>query len=117
MNKTITSLTLASVALLSQFASRSHAADALVYKGTSGPGLGRKIVLLAGDEEYRSEEGLPQMAKILAVRHGFTCTVLFSINSAGNIDPDCQTNQPGLQALDTADLCVMQLRFREWPDE
>jgi hypothetical protein len=82
------------------------------------PGHGRHIVFLSGDEEYRSEEGLPMLAKILAVRDGFTCTVLFPINSAtGDIDPDCQTNEPGLEALDNADLCIMQLRFREWPDE
>ena len=77
---------------------------------------GKSIVFLAGDEEYRSEEGLPQLAKILAFRHGFKCTVLFSINGKGEIDPDRHDNQPGLAALDTADLCVMLLRFREWPD-
>ena len=77
---------------------------------------GKSIVFLAGDEEYRSEEGLPQLAKILAFRHGFKCTVLFSINDKGEIDPDRHDNQPGLAALDTADLCVMLLRFREWPD-
>ncbi len=47
--------------------------------GTRGPGVGKHIVLLAGDDgEYHSEEALPALAKILAVRHGFTCTVLFS---------------------------------------
>jgi hypothetical protein len=96
----------------------ARAGEGVSYKGAAGPGHGKRIVFLAGDEEYRSEEGLPMLAKILAARHGFTCTVLFSINPAtGNIDPDCQTNLPGIEALDTADLCVMQLRFREWPDE
>jgi len=105
---------LAILTLLTPMAARP--ADGVEFKGTSGPGLGRHIVFLAGDEEYRSEEGLPMLAKILAARHGFTCTVLFSINAAGDIDPDCQTNEPGIEALDTADLCVMLLRFREWPD-
>ena len=73
---------------------------------------GKRIVLLAGDEEYRSEEGLPQLAKILSQRHGFRCTVLFSINAKGEIDPDVQTNQPGLHLLSQADLVVMALRFR-----
>jgi hypothetical protein len=92
--------------------------EGLVYEGGAGPGRGKRIVFLAGDEEYRSEEGLPMLAKILAARHGFKCTVLFSINPAdGTIAPDAQTNQPGLQALDSADLCVMLLRFRQWPDE
>ncbi|HJP82732.1 MAG TPA: ThuA domain-containing protein [Fimbriimonadaceae bacterium] len=89
----------------------------IVHEGQKGPGKGKEIVLLAGDEEYRSEEGLPQLAKILANRHGFKCTVLFSIDAKGFIDPNCQTNQPGMQALEHADLCIMQLRFRNWPDE
>ena len=99
------------------FAGRTHAADGVVYQGTNGPGQGKHIVFLAGDEEYRSEEGLPMLAKILAVRHGFKCTVLFAINPAdGTIDPLTLTNMPGLAALDSADLCVMGLRFRELPD-
>ena len=103
--------------LLTLLAPNAWPADGVVYEGAQGPGHGRHIVFLAGDEEYRSEEGLPMLAKILAAHHGFTCTVLFSINPAtGDIDPDCQTNEPGIEALDTADLCVMLLRFREWPD-
>ena len=99
------------------FAGWTCAADGVVYQGQKGPGKGKHIVFLAGDEEYRSEEGLPMLAKILAVRHGFKCTVLFSINPAGGtIDPLTQTNMPGLAALDSADLCVMGLRFRELPD-
>jgi hypothetical protein len=88
--------------------------DWVVYEGERKNG--KHIVFLAGDEEYRSEEGLPQMAKILAFRHGFKCTVLFSINEKGEIDPDVRDNQPGLENLKTADLVVMLLRFREWPD-
>ena len=105
---------------MSQFAlpGWTHAADGVVYQGSQGPGQGKHIVLLAGDEEYRSEEGLPMLAKILAVRHGFKCTVLFPINPAdGTIDPLTLTNMPGLAALDSADLCVMGLRFRELPDQ
>lgn len=93
------------------------AGDWVVYEGKRGPGRGKHIVFLSGDEEYRSEEGLPQLAKILAAQHGFKCTVLFSINKAGEIDPNTRNNQPGIEALDSADLCVMALRFREWPDE
>jgi hypothetical protein len=95
----------------------THAADTVVYEGKQGPGQGRHIVFLAGDEEYRSEEGLPMLAKILAVRHGFKCTVVFSINPTnGTIDPLTLTNMPGMAALDSADVCVMGLRFRELPD-
>jgi len=89
----------------------------LTNEGSHGAGKGKTIVLLAGDEEYRSEEGLPQLAKILAVRHGFKCIVLFSLNRKGEIDPNEQANEPGIEALDKADLCVMQLRFRHWPDD
>src|SRR6266508_6811454 len=64
------------------------AGDWVTYEGGQGPGQGKHIVFLAGDEEYRSEEGLPQLAKLLAMRHGFKCTVLFPINPAdGTIAP------------------------------
>ena len=90
----------------------------LEFKGTAGPGLGRRIVFISGDEEYRSEEALPMLAKVLSAHHGFDCTVLFAINpETGEIDPDCQTNIPGLDALDTADLMIIFVRFRELPDE
>ena len=97
----------------------SWAADWVVYEGKAGlPGQGKHVVFLSGDEEYRSEQGLPMLAQILAVRHGFKCTVLFAINPAdGTIDPVTLTNIPGMAALDSADLCVMALRFRELPDE
>jgi hypothetical protein len=93
------------------------AGDWVVYEGQKGPGKGKHIVFLSGDEEYRSEEGLPMLAKILAVRHGFKCTVLFSLNAAGEIDPNAQHNIPGLEALKTADLVIMLWRFRELPDD
>jgi len=103
--------------LMLSLAAPASARDWVVYEGTSGPGVGKHIVFLSGDEEYRSEEGLPMLAKLLAERHGFKCTVLFPINPRdGTIDPNVQTNIPGLAALDAADLCVMQLRFRELPD-
>jgi type 1 glutamine amidotransferase len=88
------------------------------YQGNEGPGKGKHIVFVSGDEEYRSEEGLPMLAKILAERHGFKCTVLFALDPKTNeINPDLQTNIPGLEHLKTADLMVMLLRFRELPDE
>ncbi len=53
------------------------------------PGKGKKIVLVSGDEEYRSEEALPMLAKILADKHGFDCVVLFSINpETKTVDPN-----------------------------
>ncbi len=90
----------------------------LEFKGTEGPGQGKRIVLVGGDEEYRSEEALPMLAKILSTHHGFDCTVLFAINpETGEIDPEHQTHIPGLEALDDADLMLVFTRFRELPDD
>jgi type 1 glutamine amidotransferase len=90
----------------------------VVYQGGDGVGKGKHIVLIAGDEEYRSEEGLPQLGKILARRHGFKCTVLFPIHTqSGMIDPKTNNNIPGLEALRSADLMILLLRFRDLPDE
>ena len=93
------------------------AADSWVtYDGYEGPGQGKHIVLVTGDDEYRSEESIPQLAKILAVRHGYRCTVLFAINKdTGAIDPATMDNIPGLEALESADLMVLFLRFRALP--
>ena len=90
----------------------------IVYEGSEGPGTGKHIVLVSGDEEYRSEEALPLLAKILAVHHGFKCTVLFAIDpETGEINPEEQTNIPGLHNLETADMMVLFTRFRELPDD
>jgi len=90
----------------------------VAYEGGTGPGQGKHIVFVTGDEEYRSEESMPMLAKILAVHHGFKCTVLFAINKdTGEIDPLTLDNIPGLEALDKADLMVLFTRFRELPDE
>ncbi|YCM46594.1 hypothetical protein V2O64_11245 [Verrucomicrobiaceae bacterium 227] len=91
----------------------------LTFKGTEGkPGNGKHIVLIAGDDEYRSEESCPMLAKILSKRHGFDTTVLFSINKEGGfVDANAQTNIPGTSALAKADLLIMGLRFRNLPDE
>jgi hypothetical protein len=90
----------------------------LVMDGYRGPGNGKHIVFVSGDDEYRSEEAMPMLAKILAVHHGFRCTVLFAIDpNDGTIKPDYQTNIPGLHHLETADMMVLFTRFRELPDE
>ncbi|MSR30813.1 MAG: hypothetical protein EXR99_04830 [Gemmataceae bacterium] len=95
------------------------AADSLVvYQGAAGPGLGKHIVLVSGDEEYRSEEALPQLGKILAKHHGFTCTVLFAIDlKTGLINPNQNDNIPGLENLAKADLMIIGTRMRKLPPE
>src|SRR5579871_6061069 len=110
---------LAPLALLTLFALPAWAADPwLVLEGAAGPGKGKHIVLVSGDEEYRSEEALPQLAKILSQRHGFKCTVLFAIDPKdGTINPNQNNNIPGLEALAKADLMVIFTRFRKLPDD
>jgi type 1 glutamine amidotransferase len=94
-----------------------RADDWVVYPGGDGPGKGKHIVLVSGDEEYRSEETLPQLGKILAKHHGFKCTVLFAIDPKdGTINPNI-SNIPGLETLQSADLMIMFLRFRNLPDK
>lgn len=84
----------------------------------AGPGKGKHVVLIAGDEEYRSEEALPQLAKILTRHHGFKCTVLFAIDkNDGTVNPKQVDNIPGLEALDHADLMIMFIRWRDLPDD
>lgn len=98
----------------------SFAADNpwIVYEGKDGLGKGKHIVFVTGDEEYRSEESMPQLAKILAVHHGFKCTVLFAIDPKdGTINPNQSDNIPGLENLKTADLMVIFTRFRDLPDD
>ncbi|RAJ16005.1 ThuA domain-containing protein [Arenibacter echinorum] len=79
----------------------------------------KHIVLISGDEEYRSEESMPQLAKILSQHHGFNCTVLFAQDPAnpGIIDANYVKNIPGLEALDSADLMIISTRFRALPDD
>lgn len=92
------------------------APSTLVLERNKDP-VGKHVVLLSGDEEYRSEEALPMLAKILSQRHGFKCTVLFALDPDGTINPDNSKSLAGAEALDTADLIIMSLRFRAWPDE
>ena len=92
-----------------------HASDHVVYE-PAGEAKGKHIVLLSGDEEYRSEEGMPMLGKILSQRHGFKCTVLFSLGADGTIDPTAGGSLSHPEALDSADAIVMLLRFRHWDD-
>jgi hypothetical protein len=104
--------------LVFAFALAMSAQDFAAYEGKAGPGKGKHVVLLAGDEEYRSEEAMPMLAKVLSQNFGFQCTVLFSVNATnGTIDPTAVTSLTHPEALDSADAIVMLLRFRHWPEE
>jgi len=95
----------------------SAAEKSLVFAPAENPQSARHVVLLSGDEEYRSEEALPMLAKILSQRHGFRTTVLFALDPDGTINPNNTRSLPGAEALDTADVIIMSLRFRDWPEE
>jgi outer membrane protein assembly factor BamB len=104
------------------------AAEWLKYPGADGPGKGKHIVLIAAEQEYRSEQSMPMLAKILSTYHGFDCTVLFGVNESGEVDPT-QPVYPekgkqaefkehhisGLEQLASADLVIFCTRLLTLP--
>ncbi len=92
----------------------ASAASSITYPAApGGPGAGKHLVFLTGDEEYRGEDGLPMLAKILSQRHGFRCTALFPLDPDGTINPDNNKSLADADALDRADGLVLALRFRQ----
>ena len=91
-------------------------ASSITYEGGSGPGQGKHIVFLASDHEYRAEETCPALARILAKRLGFTCTVVFGVDADGFIEAG-SSRVSGLEALEKADLFVIFARFLNLPDD
>ena len=91
------------VALATTVGGQQTNTTSVTYPAKAGPGKGRHVVLLTGDEEYRSEEGLPMLAKILSQRHGFKTTVLFALDPDGTINPKNTASLSDSAALDTAD--------------
>lgn len=105
-----------------------ESAQWLTYPGGDGPGKGKHVVLIAADQEYRSEQSMPMMAKILSTHHGFDCTVLFGVNDKGEVDPtmpvypekgkesDFKSHHiPGLEHLALADLVIFFTRLLTLP--
>jgi len=103
-------LTLLLTTILFVFCPQGTTADRVVYEGESGPGTGKHILFIASDHEYRGEETCPAIARILAKRYGFKCTVLFGQTSDGVIKPGSSTI-PGIDAIDDADMLFLFLRF------
>jgi len=102
----------------------------LTYSGEDGPGKGKHVILIAADQEYRSEQAMPMMAKILSTHHGFDCTVLFGVNNKGEVDPTLpvypkkgeedqfqQHKIPGLEHLESADLVIFFPRLLTLSEE
>jgi hypothetical protein len=96
--------------------SACFAADDYLSYEPKGDAKGKHVVLLAGDEEYRSEEALPMLARLLSERHGFKTTVLFSVDDKGTLDPTAGGSLTNPAALDSADAILMLLRFRHWDE-
>ena len=90
-------------------------ANPVIYKAGK-PAKGKKLVFIASDHEYRSEETLPALARIMAVHHGFDCTVLFGLDEKGEIKAGA-SNIPGLEALKDADGAIIFTRFLALPPE
>lgn len=82
----------------------------------AGRGEAQHVVFVTGDEEYRSEESMPMLARILQRDYGFRVSVLYSLDDEGFIDPNNVSSIAGLSALESADLMVMFTRFRALPD-
>lgn len=70
------------------------------------------IVFVVGEGEYRSEVTMPALAKVLSEHYDFRTTVLIDEELHGGEE----NNIEGLDALETADLLVLYLRFRQLPD-
>ena len=113
---TLLQISLLIVSNLVQAADPVSAANPVKYKATESLSKGKHLVFIASDHEYRGEETLPAMARILAKHHGFDCTVLFGLDENGEIKAG-ESNIPGLEALETADGMIMFTRFQALPDE
>jgi hypothetical protein len=93
---------------LAQESSPVKVDGAITYEPAAGAGQGKHVVFVCGEWEYRCEESLPMLAKILAQRHGFKCTVLFSMNPKdGTVDPSVKNNIPAMDLLKNADMMVL----------
>jgi Trehalose utilisation len=117
MTKKMLALAVSVAAVILPTISAADNPNLVVYEGKAGPGREKHIVFLAGDHEYRSEESLPALARILAKHYGFKCSVFLTTDpKTGFIEPG-SSNISGLEALNTADVMVIFLRFQDFPDD
>jgi type 1 glutamine amidotransferase len=75
------------------------------------------VVFITGDHEYRSELTMPILAEALQRHFIMQTTVLYATDPHGKRDETYEKNIPGLEALETADLAVFFLRWRQLPPE
>lgn len=114
MRIALLSLLLAVSCTFSAFAQDKHS---VVYEGESGVGKGKHIVYIASDHEYRGEESLPALARIMAKRYGFKCTVIFGLNPEDDTLLPGSSYIKGLDVLQDADLMVIFMRFINMEDD
>ena len=74
------------------------------------------VVFVTGDEEYRSEESMPMLGKILKRELGAKISLCYAVDSLGFVNPNVTDHIQGLEALKTADLMVLFTRFRALPE-
>ena len=103
-------------ALLATVGSALWADDrySVTYSGSEG---GKHIVYIASDHEYRCEETLPALARIMAKHYGFKCTVIFGIDPNEGTIMAGSSEIGGLEVLKKADLMVLGMRFINMADE
>ncbi|MFT7671203.1 MAG: hypothetical protein ACI8X5_003920 [Planctomycetota bacterium] len=90
--------------------------NTVVWEGDAAIGKGKHIVFIAGDHEYRGEETLPALARIMAKHYGFKCTFIVTTNpKTGEIEPG-SNHITNLEALKSADLMVIFTRFQSFED-
>ena len=92
-------------------------AVALFVVVSASDAMAQKVVFLTGDDEYRSEESMPMIARILERDYGFETKVGFSVDEDGTVNPRAVQSITGTEELADADLMVLFLRFREPSDE
>lgn len=114
--KTVPRLFLLALGIIATIHGSVDASDGtLVFEAKNGGDHPKHIVLVSGDEEYRSEEVMPMLGKILSQKHGFKCTCVFAMgpDGADYIDSNNQQGLRGLSALASADLMIIATRFRD----
>ena len=109
---------LTSLSLLLFLCTCGPATDNTVQNTTDAEANDRpKVVFVTGDEEYRSEESMPMLAKMLENNMDVQTVVGYSLDSIGVIDPNNLYSISQLDELEDADLMVIFARYRQLPAE
>jgi hypothetical protein len=117
MNSVFARALLLTVCLVAGLSRAGDSANSVVWEGDAGPGKGKHIVFIASDHEYRGEETLPALARILAKNYGFKCTFIVATDPATGFILPGNNNVGSLEAVASADLLVLFIRFQAFSDE